>query len=335
MAADVAEHPVTGPSPSFDRTVDRRLVHRSAVSEVFLTDVRALGGGRVLLGAQLPTCHGYFDDHAHEGSAVDALLVLEVCRQASLASAHELGVPLDTILISGGFGLEIVDPGAWRAARDTGRMQLETAFTWTRMRRGRPRAGVCEQRILLDGALAATHTSSGTLLTRSDMATLRAAQRGTPPRWTADLVDDPVADAVPPAAVGRRDPHNVVLAGLRRDGGRLAARVAPRWSNRALFDHSYDHLTMQVLTEAARQLALLRVGGSDAGPDHGADDGDRLRGWELTGLSGTFSRFAELDEVVTARADAPGASGLVAVAVEQAGETVADLELTFAHGGRT
>ena len=327
MATDASAGslPVTDFSLSFAQTVDRRLVHRRAVSEVFLTDVRAVGATRVLVGAQLPTCHGYFDDRADEGvragSAVDALLVMEICRQASLASAHELGVPTDTILISAELDLDITDPEAWRTAGDSGEVRIDVEYTWTRVRRGRPRAGVCDQRVVVGGVLAARHRSSGTLLSRADMANLRAAQRGTPPQWTDDLVDAPVPDAVPPAAVGRRDPRNVVLARVHHDGAGLAARLAPRWSNRAFFDHSYDHLTMQVLTEAARQLALLRVG-------------DTFANRELTGLAGTFSSFAELDADVMVRAGGPDPGGRrVPVTIEQSGATVAELTLTFAGDG--
>lgn len=128
---------------SFDRTIDRSQVHRAAVCEVFLTDVRALDDRRVVLAGQLPSCHSYFDDHADLGAAVDPLLVMEVGRQATLASAHELGVPADVVLISSDFELWVTDPDAWRSAGSCAGLRLDSEFTWTRMRHGRPRAGRC------------------------------------------------------------------------------------------------------------------------------------------------------------------------------------------------
>lgn len=308
---------------SFDRTIDRSQVHRTAVSEVFLTDVRALDERRVVLAGQLPSCHSYFNDHADQGSAVDPLLIMEVGRQATLASAHELGVPADVVLISSGFELRVTDPDLWQEAGLCAVLRLDSEFTWTRIRRGRPRAGTCEQRIMLDGRLAARHCSSGQLLAPGELAALREAQRGTPPPRSADLADQPDPQAVPPELAGRRDALNVVLADLRQDGESFTARVAPRLSNRALFDHSYDHLTMQVLTEAARQLALIRLGGGSA---------RMAQDWQLIGLTGAFARFAELDAVATVRAATPASSGdhvTVPVTVSQDGESVARLEVTL------
>jgi hypothetical protein len=254
---------------------------------------------------------------------VDPLLVMEVGRQATLASAHELGVPIDVVLISEEFDLRITDSDVWRTGDPSTEVRLDSEFTWTRLRHGRPRAGVCEQRIFVNGRPAALHRSSGRLLTRGDLELIRTAQREIPPPWTADLIDRPDPEAVPPPSVGRRNLLNVVLAGLRRDGQALVARVAPRWSNRALFDHSYDHLTMQVLTEAARQLALAAVGDFS---------GAALKHWQVIGLTGRFSRFAELDAVVTVRTSVPATPGdevVMRVVVEQDQESVAELTVSL------
>ena len=42
------------------QSVDRRLVHRSALAEVFLTDYRYTGASSFLALAQLPPAHSYF-----------------------------------------------------------------------------------------------------------------------------------------------------------------------------------------------------------------------------------------------------------------------------------
>ena len=46
----------------YDRTVDRHKVHRAAVSEVFLTDIRRQSAQHVLVAAQLPSSHSFFHD---------------------------------------------------------------------------------------------------------------------------------------------------------------------------------------------------------------------------------------------------------------------------------
>ena len=93
----------------YDRTVDRHKVHRAAVSEVFLTDIRRQSAQHVLVAAQLPSSHSFFHDSIYndaEGTP-DALLLLEIARQATIASAHEVGVDAGNTLISNEFGLTI------------------------------------------------------------------------------------------------------------------------------------------------------------------------------------------------------------------------------------
>ena len=91
--------------------------------------------------------------------------------------------------------------------------------------------------------------------------------------------------AVAPVQVGRTNPANVVLADAASGPDGHSALVAPRFGNRALFDHVYDHLPGAVLTEAARQLALLAVGAPDA---------------EVLAITARFPRFAELDRPTVA-----------------------------------
>src|SRR3954451_14125900 len=78
----------------YDATVPRQLVHRSAVSEVFVTDSAEVGPGRVDVAAQLPRGH-VVGEHR---SQYDPLLVIEAVRQAGVFVAHrhlsvEVGTP--------------------------------------------------------------------------------------------------------------------------------------------------------------------------------------------------------------------------------------------------
>ncbi|WP_339718461.1 hypothetical protein [Marinomonas primoryensis] len=47
---------------SFGNTVSKELVHRAAVSEVFLTDVDTLEKDKFYTGAHLPRTHSYYND---------------------------------------------------------------------------------------------------------------------------------------------------------------------------------------------------------------------------------------------------------------------------------
>jgi 2-oxo-3-(phosphooxy)propyl 3-oxoalkanoate synthase len=308
---------------SFDRTIDRRQVHRSAVSEVFITDVRALGESRVALAAQLPACHAYFGDHV--SADVDPLLVMEICRQAGLATAYELGVSTDCVLATESWDLRIAEPEAWRAGGSAAiDLRIDSEFTWSRVRRGRPRAGTCRQRVFSEGRQVATLDAASRFLDYGELAVIRAAQRGSPPPWTAGLAGRADPEVAEPHVVGRRDPLNVVLAALELGADEVSARIALPLENRALFDHSYDHVTMQVLVEAARQLATAALGAS---PDR-----------YLARLTGRFVRFAELDSPVTLRAAwsaSEAAEREFGVVVEQEGRVVAEIAPTMARTPRS
>lgn len=321
---------VDTPSLAFERTVKRGLVHRKAVSEVFLTDLQTVDDRSVLIGAQLPRCHGYFNDHARAGSWVDPLLYMEVARQATLASAHALGVPADVILISSDCALEVTDSEAFYGQHDAATLRIDSTLDWTAVRGNQPRAGICRQTISIDGRVAATYSSSGSLMSRNHMAALRSEQRESEPPWTDDMADRPHGFALPPASVGRYNPSNVVLTGFEANGSDVTAVIAPPWKNRALFDHSYDHLTMQILIEAARQLAILAI-------ERGS--GAAFADWTMTSVAGQFHRFAELDAVTSVHASLPAIEqGTLQfpVRVVQDGQEVASIDMTFstAKGAR-
>lgn len=306
---------------TYDTTIDRALVHRAAVSEVFLTDIRAIDDRTVLIAAQLPRCHGYFNDHTKWSVTVDPLLLFEVARQATLASAHALKVPQKTILISSECELDIQDIAAFADPEKPTAITIENTFDWTAMRRGEPRAGICKQVILVNSQIAATHWSSGQLMSHNQLAALRAEQRGDLPPWTAQMTDRPDGVALPPNSVGRTNPLNVVLAQLEIADGIVRANIAPPWQNRALFDHSYDHLTMQILTEAARQVAMLTLS---------QQPGAKVDNWDVHFVKGKFGQFAEIDLPVVVKAQIPVEQAdavRVAVEIVQAGQVIATITL--------
>ncbi|KAA9107523.1 AfsA-related hotdog domain-containing protein [Microbacterium rhizomatis] len=70
---------------SFDTCVDRRLVHRRAVGEVFITSIIPAGEKRWTCGVQISRGHMRAP---HKGGALPIPLVIEASRQAGLAISH-------------------------------------------------------------------------------------------------------------------------------------------------------------------------------------------------------------------------------------------------------
>jgi len=309
MAANVvADDRALSVELGFDRTIDRSLVHRAAVAEVFVTDLRPLGDSRFLAGAQLPLTHGYYSDHVQRPVLFDPLLILEAGRQAGIGGAHLMGLPRHIIMLVDTFSLRIDCLPALAVGKKPGEMRIDCSFEAKRVRAGKVRRGVVRQELYVDGLHAGTHTMEVQVVTHNEHYALRKAMRGTPARSTEDFPDAPDDDQVAPHLVGRVHPLNVAIAGVVRGRKTVQARVTPRFGNRALFDHEYDHLPAMTLTEAARQLALLSVGdgtGSAAGRMH------------VTAVTGSFGRFAELDHPVFATAaTSPGSAGGETVTVD-------------------
>ncbi|MFH9731189.1 AfsA-related hotdog domain-containing protein [Streptomyces sp. NPDC017260] len=294
--------PSAVPAVGYGRTIERSLAHRSAISEVFVTDVQSIRPMAVTAGIHLPLTHLYYSDHTQRPEAHDALLLLEAGRQAAIAGSHtNAGVPRETCAIVDAFEFTVHAPHALRIGREPGPPRIDTDFYGkTSRRNGRYRKGRLEQRIFLGDVHVADHWMDVLFLRAEENEILRHAQRGTPAPLSSQFsaVPGPVTH-VAPALVGRQNPLNVVLGEPEFTAGTVTARVAPRFDNPALFDHDYDHLPAMTLVEAARQLALLTAGSSSGIPAPAY----------AVGFEAAFHRFAELDVPVTATAHRdPGGS---------------------------
>ncbi|MFF1412703.1 AfsA-related hotdog domain-containing protein [Streptomyces sp. NPDC058289] len=312
---------------TYGRTVDRSLVHRAAVSEVFVTDIRPLTAMRVRTAVQLPLTHGYYSDHVQQPALYDALLLLESGRQAAIAGSHaHMGLSQGTTMIVDSFRMDLYGLAALKIGSKPGRLRIDTEYSGKANRRGRVRKGMVAQRYFMDGVEVGDHEMDVLFLNPHENEVLRHAQRGTPAPRTSDYGRHAPGDdgngQLRPGQVGRGNPLNVLLSRAEHAPEAVTARVTPRFDNRALFDHVYDHLPAMTLVEAARQLALLATG-------------EPLATYAV-GFEARFDRFAELDDTVLAEAARPdgGAPGTVPVRFLQAGAQIAHVTVTTASGSQ-
>ena len=309
---------------SDEHTVPRSLVHRWSLSEVFLTDSRAVGEGRFAAAAQLPLSHSYYRDHTGGFGFHDALLVLEACRQSVTYAAHlHEDVPRETTFMVTAWSLAVSDGEALACGERPGRLRIDGRVTGRRHRAGRLRSIDFAMELELDGRPLGRLTMDVGCTPTDQYLRLRRMQRGAEVPTAFTLGAEPAGTPVDPAAVRRLDPGNAVLDGVAFDGDgvSVSAALSPRtFRNRSMYDHPYDHVPAMVFSEAARQCALLLSGGADA-----AGPGRVL--W----LDGSFEKFAELDDDVhlSARPDGgDGADGFRMRAVQQ-GDTVAEIALVL------
>jgi hypothetical protein len=304
---------------TYDRTVPRGLVHRWSLSEVFLTDYGKTDDGTFACAAQLPSSHAYFRDHVGLPGQHDPLNVLEAGRQAVTYAAHvHQEVPRETTFMVSAWSLRISDPEPLLAGELPGELSIAGAVTDRRIRGGRVRRLAFAMDLALNGRALGGLTMDVSCTPTEQYHTLRRLQRGTEAPTAFSLPVTQAGRPVPPAKVGRLNPANVVLDDAEYADGEVSALLSPRMlGNRSMYDHPYDHVPAMVLSEAARQCALLLA----AGPV-----GARRR---LLQLDGQFMKFAELDSAVslTARPTA-GTEGVRMTAV-QSGATVTEVDVVL------
>lgn len=313
--------PERGVGPlSFQRTVDRSLLHRHALSEAFLTDTVGTGEASYLAAAQLPSSHAYFTDHAGH-TAVDPLLLLECARQAETCGAHvHLGVSQDSKFILRAWSMRL--PGLFTAhAGDA--TELTMAVTTSRPGGARvpARSLTFDIQLSLAGSPVGDVRIDVGYLSSSAYSHVRTLRRSSTPPSSDEVRATP--SNVAPVSVGRTRGVNALLVDPGQVDDGFGATIRLPVDNRSMFDHAQDHLPGMVLTEAARQLCLF------AGAElfDVAATESTVVGFELR-----FSRFAELDAPTTVTAIPEHEDGhgthTYAVSFHQDGGVIADGTMT-------
>lgn len=247
-------------SVSHQRTLPKKLVHKWAIDEVFLTDYVARSATETTLGAVLPRAHGFYCEFPVQDRAPDLALLIEVCRQACFVVAHtQFDVALEGNTYQFLFQeltAEVADPVALGQARPVelvveGRVErtwrrgsTTSALTWVFALRT-AEAHLADVRIKM------------TWIDRVKWREMRDSMRrgrGLPRK--ADVAV-PAKSRLAPEDVGRVNQENVVLDQVTERDGVLSARVLADIRHPVLFDHPIDHIYAMVQLEACRQLALF------------------------------------------------------------------------------
>ncbi len=278
---------------TFTRTVDRTLLHRSALSEVFLTDVRPVDRDRFVAAAQLPSSHAYYTSHRTQARLHDPLLLLECCRQAETYAAHAFfGVAADTHFALQRWAMDL--PGLPEAPATGLPAELVIGVN---TEGGRHYDGqLRELTYVMDlsiGSAALGRVEMVVCYVPAAMyPLLRSGHRGTPPP-SSDATPLPDGLPVEPGLVARDRPEDVVLLDPQVGANSVSATLRPPTGHPSMFDHAQDHIPGMVLSEAARQVSLL------AAHHHSGPPSDRSA---VTVLAASFSAYAELDSPVTVTA---------------------------------
>ncbi|MFE0481211.1 ScbA/BarX family gamma-butyrolactone biosynthesis protein [Streptomyces tendae] len=275
---------------TFQQTIPRRMVHRAAVAEVFVTDAVSLGDDRFLVGAQWPRDHALY--HPDDEGRSDPLLVAETIRQALVYLGHwHYGVPLTHRFVGRTMDFEITDADALRVGSQPLSVVLDGRWRWVDSRPTQ-RFGMCLEVVLSVGGkecgrgslqvIAVDERRYELLRRRSDAP----APAAVPP---VRVATDRESGSLNPLLVGRlRAKDSVIVAGTSPGQWQLRLDL----DHAILFDHPTDHVPLMVILEGIRQLGYVL-----AGPQGEALD-DRRTSPVLSSLAIDCLAFAELDEPV-------------------------------------
>ncbi|MEH3054414.1 MAG: ScbA/BarX family gamma-butyrolactone biosynthesis protein [Patulibacter minatonensis] len=308
---------------SFNTTVARSLVHRAAVCEVFLTDAARLSDTRFAVAAQLPRTHAYFSDHLAAVRTYDPLLLLEVCRQASILIAHQyLGVPAREKFVFGTGEFAVTDRGALRIGPAPAPALLLVEII-AEKRRADELVGVTyEMQVEVGGVVAFTETMAIQWMPGGVWDRIR--ERGRADLGLHGQAFAPVARATEPAAVGRAHPQNVVLGDIAHTHDGIETDVRVDQDHPALFDHELDHVPGMLIFEALRQTAIV------AAHEHLGLSPARL---VLEQAAVRFTRFGEFELPTRARASVvrglSGGGAELRLAITQEDVPIAEADATI------
>ncbi|MFE9767985.1 ScbA/BarX family gamma-butyrolactone biosynthesis protein [Streptomyces sp. NPDC005808] len=293
-------------------TVPKELVHRSAVSEVMLTDWERVDDTHFVMSAQWPRGHSFFTPVA--GDYHDPLIGCETIRQVGILLAHaEFGVPFGHQFVV--WDLDIaVRPEHLHVGYKPAALSIDVTCTEIK-RRGRNVSGMRVDAVFhRDGRVVATGGGSLSCMAPAVYERLRGEQT-----LCGGWYQLPLISPAAPQSVGRMSPMDVVLSPTsERDRWQL--RVDTR--HPVLFEHPVDHVPGMVLIEAARQATASVLGRSSYLP---------------LAIANEFKRYTELDspcmiEAVRLPASTPGEESVLVTARQDSAVVFRSTVTAGSHG---
>lgn len=277
-------------------TVPRQLVHRASVAETFLTGMTSIDTDRFTVLAEWPRAHQLHV--SPDRSTYEPLLVAETVRQAGAFLAHTAyAVPLGHQFVLRELRIT-TRPECLAVAAAPAEPALHITVSDVAHRGGRPAGLRFDADIRLgDERVASAHLA----FTWTSAAVYRRLRGG---RTATTVSALPVPPGLPPAAVDRALPADVVLAAAGRpDGWQLRVDTG----HAVFFDHPLDHVPGMLLLEAARQAVRARSGTTHR---------------TATSFHAVFHQYAELDQPLWIEAERrAGAHGSDVQVVGRQGES--------------
>ena len=234
---------------SWERTVDRALVHRNAIAEVLLTDIAQLDETSFEVAAQWSRSHRVYrpdPDGRH-----DPMVLLETVRQTGLALSHYgFGVPYEHKAVMHDVGFRIWPEREPRAVHSATNVAITVECEDVVLRGDQLRSMTVLLAMSADGVQFATGSGTLSWLPERTFYALRTRNGG--PTLPASMPAG-VPPALTPVASRFRGTADalVVAEGRLRDRRRMLVPL----DHPVYFDHPLDHVPGMLLIDAVWQAA--------------------------------------------------------------------------------
>ncbi|EOM74738.1 ScbA/BarX family gamma-butyrolactone biosynthesis protein [Rhodococcus rhodnii] len=280
---------------SWERTVERSLVHRAAVAEVLLTDSGPTDDTDThWVAAQLPRLHGFYRPVA---GVHDPMLLVEAFRQSASMLGHRVhDVPSGHAFVIS--ALRFTCEAAALRMRDVpARLAMRATFSDVAQRGGTVAGFALAADLFLDDRPAGSAGGYCAVMNPEAYSRMRGGRTSTP-RIAIRI------DPAPAADVGVARPADVVVGPRRGDEWPIRVDI----THPVLFDHPSDHLPGMVTLEAIRQACRMHEGRPHA----------LIQSFDIS-----FHRFVELDAAAFVSVRPTGEPGVLRARVEQDGAVCA------------
>lgn len=238
-----------GPDLSWNRTLDRTLVHRDSIAEVLLTDLVRLGDTEFLVAAQWPRSHRVY--RPDRIGRHDPMLILESIRQSGLAVSHfAFGVGFDQQSLMRDVSFVLDQQTEPRALLRATNLAISVSCGDVLIRAGRLRGMTIALSFAADDLRFATGRGTIRWISARSYAALRA-RGGSRLDWDQLRWSSTIPPRLPSPI--RAEPDVLITA---EAGPGSRRRLVVPLDHPVYFDHPLDHAPGMLLIDAAWQAAF-------------------------------------------------------------------------------
>jgi hypothetical protein len=242
-------------SYNYQSTIPKSCVHRAAIGEVFLTDIRKINDNKYITAGYLPKSHIYFNDlnsNVTGKKVYDAILLLEICRQSSIYVTHNFfDVPYSAKFVFDDADFTLLESEI-EYKESCSNVIIEVNVIERKHRKMTLTGLIFQMDIYVDGNLCARKEMNISWMEVLKWNRLRSNR----PQECYNTMIHQRASAL---SVGRQLPLNVVISNIQLNKDTGTTTLVIDQNHPSIFDHPLDHVPGMLLIEAFRQTAIVTM----------------------------------------------------------------------------